>query len=323
MRTNRPFRLPLLALALTVSLVGACSSGSSAKLDSSASSGSTSKSSSDSGTKPASAQKHVADAVSVNGKLRKFSFDLQGSVDIVASHQKFGIQGSRDADANQYQIKAKTGTGSTTQVRVKGQRAWVSSDVSQFKSAMPSGKTWLTGPLSTFTDSGVVTSLDKPIALIYLLNGAHNVKSDGSADVNGTSTHRYRFGIDLAKAKAAAPADRRAEVAKLMTNSGQTKLVVTGEVWLDSKDRIVKFTADGALMRAGAHATDTATATDESGGSSAVGNKVGSIGYVFTQTGIGRSATVAEPSAADTVSVEQAPGVLSVLTGSTSDSASS
>jgi hypothetical protein len=68
----------------------------------------------------------------------------------------------------------------------------------------------------------------EPMAVLDLLRGVVHVRSFGGAEVQGIGTKRYEVDVDLAKAIAAAPAERRSELETL-----QGKLGSDDELWAD------------------------------------------------------------------------------------------
>ena len=73
-----------------------------------------------------------------------------------------------------------------------------------------------------------------PFANLDLLRGTTHVRSDGGAEVDGASTIRYTVTIDPARALAATPPDRRADLARILRGR-QAQLSFA--VWVDSRGR--------------------------------------------------------------------------------------
>jgi hypothetical protein len=73
-----------------------------------------------------------------------------------------------------------------------------------------------------------------PFANLDLLRGALHILSDGGAEVDGSSTIRYTLTIDPARALAATPPDRRADVSRILQGR---RTGFTMDVWVDSLGR--------------------------------------------------------------------------------------
>lgn len=77
----------------------------------------------------------------------------------------------------------------------------------------------------------------EPAAVLDLLRGVVRVKSFGGAEVQGIGTKRYEVDIDLAKAIAATPAERRADLHILDGRLGKDD-ELWADVFVDSRGRV-------------------------------------------------------------------------------------
>lgn len=89
------------------------------------------------------------------------------------------------------------------------------------------------GPLKTEAPFGVT----EPVAVLDLLRGVVKVTSYGGAEVQGIGTKRYEVDIDLAKAIAATPEQRRADLHILDGKLGPDD-ELWADVFVDSQGRV-------------------------------------------------------------------------------------
>ena len=76
-----------------------------------------------------------------------------------------------------------------------------------------------------------------PAAVVDLLRGVVDVRAYGGAEVQGEGTKRYEVDIDLAKALAATPEERRADLRLLDGALGDDDLL-WADVFIDGKGRV-------------------------------------------------------------------------------------
>ena len=91
----------------------------------------------------------------------------------------------------------------------------------------------------------------EPAATLDLLRGVEAVRSYGGAEVQGIGTKRYEVDIDLAKAIAATPVERRADLHLLDGKLGDDK-ELWADVFVDTQGRVRR------ILLAGAHRDDPA-----------------------------------------------------------------
>jgi hypothetical protein len=77
----------------------------------------------------------------------------------------------------------------------------------------------------------------QPVAVVDLLRGVVKVRAYGGAEVQGEGTKRYEVDIDLAKAIAATPAERRADLHLLDGLLGKDAQL-WADVFVDGKGRV-------------------------------------------------------------------------------------
>ena len=101
--------------------------------------------------------------------------------------------------------------------------------------AFASGRDALTVAPATVADPPF--GVREPAAVLDMLRGVTTVRSYGGAEVQGIGTKRYEVNIDLAKAIAATPAQRRADLHLLDGKLGQDK-ELWADVFVDAQGRV-------------------------------------------------------------------------------------
>lgn len=303
-------------LALAGSSV-ACSSGK----------GTADKSSSDGGSTAAQTDTGVASApgtkgdpaqvlhraVVADGKLARVTFDFKFGIVIGLQDQQFEISGKLNRTDPAAQVTASVGGQKTLELRTEGDTAWLRSATPAFRKAMPAGKTWAKGSVRALERQSTITPVNRSVALLYYLEGAKDIKAKGSEQLDGTEVTHYTFSVDRGQAEDRAPGDRRAEVHKLMTPKGSTRLSVTGEVWLDHQARVRRMRAHGRLT------SGSATSASNSDPFAPEGR----IDYELRQAGFDQKVTVEKPSPSATIDINSVPGLITAFKQSQSGSGSS
>ena len=90
----------------------------------------------------------------------------------------------------------------------------------------------------------------EPAAVLDMLRGVTRVRSYGGAEVQGIGTKRYEVDIDVAKAIAATPEQRRADLHLLDGKLGQDK-ALWADVFVDAQGRVrrVLLPVETAMIR--------------------------------------------------------------------------
>jgi hypothetical protein len=171
---------------------------------------------------------------------RTMAFELELSVDAFGQTQESTITGRGEFDNATGEVSV-TSPEEDVHAIVDTDGFWVTSDAAEFVDSMPDGATWVRGSFAEMGDSEVIVPLEPP-ALLYLLEGATNERSQG-----GDGEESYSFDIDVARAVSQAPAHRRDEVEQLMWWSGDVALDARGEVVIGEDGRIRTLIAEGTV----------------------------------------------------------------------------
>jgi hypothetical protein len=218
----------------------------------------------------------------------KLHLDFDGGATL--GTQAFDLAGDYATDGSAADITASSSGGSTARandlkVRVDGTRAWVGGRT--LASALPDGASWVSLTTKQLLDSGGYSN-PGDLAFLYLLRGAEDVRRDGDT---------YRFTVDLDRAADRAPADLRDEVECTMSFSGVRDPEVTGTATLDDDGRVVAYRVQGK------------------GGTIQL-----TLEAEFSDYGV--AVDVDAPDGDDVVRLEDAPGVLRLLSGDGGESES-
>lgn len=118
----------------------------------------------------------------------------------------------------------------------------------QVPSGFGLGKPWLKFDLASLGQSGGFglaglqeLSSNDPAANLRYVQGATEVEERGEEKVRGVDTTRYHFIVDLEKAKASVPADKRDDIDRLIKLLGRS--TYPADAWVDGDDRIRRLRA--------------------------------------------------------------------------------
>lgn len=186
------------------------------------------------------------------------------------------------------------GQADALRLLVLGDRAWVGGEGDDVQDALPAGASWVELAASDLMASPTYSDPSE-LDFLYLLNGATDVEAEGDG--------RYRFDIDLDRAIAEAPADRREQVAETLTFDGDAEPEITGEVTLDEKGRVREMSILG-IQRPTPEEQETFDLED--------GDEL-RIQLRFTADDIDEEVEVEAPDATDVVDIADAPEVAALL----------
>jgi hypothetical protein len=148
----------------------------------------------------------LATAAATTVDVNSMSFDLAFTIEGPDVHQQGSVGGTAEFTTNRGDVVTTSDGPPESRAIFDGDEFWLAVGGTVSSSALPDGKEWVHGNLSDVGESTVIFPLEPP-AILFLLDGARNVR----ADADGDST-RYAFDVDMSDAAERAPADRREEV---------------------------------------------------------------------------------------------------------------
>lgn len=225
----------------------------------------------------------------------RFSLSLAFDGGSLLGSQSAEIAGAVALDGTALDLSATIeGQADALRLLILGDRAWVGGEGEDVRDALPAGASWVELAASDLKASPTYSD-PSDLDFLYLLNGATDIEAEG----NG----RYRFGIDLDRAIAESPVDRREQVAETMTFDGDAEPEITGEVTLDQQGRVREMSILG-IQRPTVEEQETFDLED--------GDEL-RIQLRFTADDIDEEVEVEAPDAADVVDIADAPEVATLL----------
>ncbi len=145
--------------------------------------------------------------------------------------------------------------GGTVEIREFGQTVYV-----KVPNATDPSRPWVKTDARTFgSQNGGAGASDPSQFLSYLRGASSGITDEGADTVRGTHTRKLKANLDLRKAAAKLPTDRRAAVEKAIQQLGTS--TIPAEVWIDDQGRLRKMTFSLQVNAGGQGTTGSTSAT--------------------------------------------------------------
>ncbi|MBW3546663.1 MAG: hypothetical protein KY452_00800 [Actinobacteria bacterium] len=225
----------------------------------------------------------------------RFSLQLAFDAGSLLGSEAAAITGAVVLDGSALDLSATIGgQADALRLLILEDRAWVGGESDDVRDALPTGARWVELAARDLMASPTYSD-PSDLDFLYLLNGATNIEAEGDG--------RYRFGVDLDRAIAQAPADRRDEVAETVTFDGDAEPEITGEVALDEEGRVRQMSILGVQR----------PTTEERKAFDLEDDDELRVELHFTADDIDEEVDVEAPDAAEVVDIADAPEIAALL----------